>query len=122
VKTLPPVDVAIVGGGWAGLLMAKELGARTGLSIVVLEQPRLQPCRQQRKEQSGLGGIPFAAHSTAAVPGPPTAVHWRVCSRLVPSSSPVLTGRREEIEAAHRTTPTCGAIECSSISGTRSFI
>jgi gluconate 2-dehydrogenase alpha chain len=38
VKTLPRADVAIVGGGWAGLLMAKELGARTGLSIVVLER------------------------------------------------------------------------------------
>ena len=37
-KTLPPVDVAIVGGGWTGLLMAKELGARTGLSVVVLER------------------------------------------------------------------------------------
>ena len=37
-KTLPPVDVVIVGGGWAGLLMAKELGARTSLSVVVLER------------------------------------------------------------------------------------
>jgi gluconate 2-dehydrogenase alpha chain len=38
VKSLPRVDVAIAGGGWAGLLMAKELGARTGLSVVVLER------------------------------------------------------------------------------------
>jgi gluconate 2-dehydrogenase alpha chain len=37
-KTLPRVDVAIAGGGWAGLLLAKELGARTGLSVVVLER------------------------------------------------------------------------------------
>lgn len=37
-KTLPAVDAVIVGGGWAGLLMAKELGARTSLSIVVLER------------------------------------------------------------------------------------
>ena len=37
-KTLPAADVAIVGGGWAGLLLAKELGARTGLSVVVLER------------------------------------------------------------------------------------
>ena len=37
-KTLPRADVAIAGGGWAGLLLAKELGARTGLSVVVLER------------------------------------------------------------------------------------
>jgi gluconate 2-dehydrogenase alpha chain len=37
-KTLPPVDVVIVGGGWTGLLMAKELGSRTSLSVVVLER------------------------------------------------------------------------------------
>ncbi len=37
-KTLPPVDAVIIGGGWTGLLMAKELGTRTALSIVVLER------------------------------------------------------------------------------------
>jgi gluconate 2-dehydrogenase alpha chain len=37
-KTLPAVDALIIGGGWAGLLMAKELGSRTSLSIVVLER------------------------------------------------------------------------------------
>lgn len=37
-KTLPHVDVVIVGGGWTGLLMAKEIGSRTALSIVVLER------------------------------------------------------------------------------------
>ncbi|HKW56838.1 MAG TPA: GMC family oxidoreductase [Candidatus Acidoferrum sp.] len=37
-KTLPHADVVIVGGGWTGLLMAKELGSRTSLSIVVLER------------------------------------------------------------------------------------
>jgi len=37
-KTLPAVDAVIIGGGWAGLLMAKELGSRTSLSIVVLER------------------------------------------------------------------------------------
>ena len=37
-KTLPATDVVIIGGGWTGLLMAKELGARTPLSILVLER------------------------------------------------------------------------------------
>jgi len=37
-KTLPSVDAVIVGGGWTGLLMAKELGLRSGLSVLVLER------------------------------------------------------------------------------------
>jgi gluconate 2-dehydrogenase alpha chain len=37
-KTLPAVDVVIVGGGWTGLLMAKELGTRAAVSVVVLER------------------------------------------------------------------------------------
>src|ERR1700722_8508581 len=39
-KTLPSVDVVIVGGGWSGLLMAKEIGSRTSHSVVVLERGR----------------------------------------------------------------------------------
>jgi gluconate 2-dehydrogenase alpha chain len=39
-KTLRPTDVVIIGGGWTGLLMAKELAARTSLSVVVLERGR----------------------------------------------------------------------------------
>jgi gluconate 2-dehydrogenase alpha chain len=35
---LKPVDVAIIGGGWSGLTMAKELTGATGLSVVVLER------------------------------------------------------------------------------------
>ena len=37
-KTLPAADVVIVGGGWTGLVMAKELGSRTALSVIVLER------------------------------------------------------------------------------------
>jgi len=38
VKKLPPVDVVIIGAGWTGLTMAKELATRTGLKILVLER------------------------------------------------------------------------------------
>src|SRR5579862_3171617 len=37
-KQLKPVDVVIAGGGWTGLLMAKEIAERTSLNIVVLER------------------------------------------------------------------------------------
>src|SRR5260370_33598399 len=37
-ENLKPVDVAIVGGGWTGLMMAKEIATRTGLTVAVLER------------------------------------------------------------------------------------
>jgi gluconate 2-dehydrogenase alpha chain len=37
-KRLPPVDAVIVGGGWTGLVMAKELASRTALNVLVLER------------------------------------------------------------------------------------
>ena len=41
-QQLKPVDVVIAGGGLVGLTLAKEITARTSLSVVVLErgQPR----------------------------------------------------------------------------------
>jgi len=38
VRRLPEVDTVIVGGGWTGLLMAKELAVRTSMSVLVLER------------------------------------------------------------------------------------
>ncbi len=35
---LKPVDVVIAGGGWPGLLMAKEIANRSSLSDAVLER------------------------------------------------------------------------------------
>ncbi len=37
-KTRPPVDVVIAGGGWTGLLMAHELALRTSLRVLTLER------------------------------------------------------------------------------------
>jgi gluconate 2-dehydrogenase alpha chain len=37
-STLTAVDIVIIGGGWTGLTMAKELTARTSLSVLVLER------------------------------------------------------------------------------------
>jgi 2-polyprenyl-6-methoxyphenol hydroxylase-like FAD-dependent oxidoreductase len=35
---LKPVDVAIIGGGWTGLLLAREITARTSQSVTVFER------------------------------------------------------------------------------------
>jgi choline dehydrogenase-like flavoprotein len=37
-KELKPVDVVVAGGGWSGLLIAKELATRTSLEVLVLER------------------------------------------------------------------------------------
>ncbi|HYZ84510.1 MAG TPA: GMC family oxidoreductase [Bryobacteraceae bacterium] len=37
-QRLKPVDVVVIGGGWTGLAMAKEITTRTNLDVVVLER------------------------------------------------------------------------------------
>src|SRR6266478_9930468 len=37
-ESLAPVDVVIVGAGWAGMIMAKEIATRTSLNVLVLER------------------------------------------------------------------------------------
>ncbi|MBI3470357.1 MAG: GMC family oxidoreductase [Candidatus Solibacter usitatus] len=37
-KTLPSTDVVIIGAGWTGLTMAKELASRTSWNVLVLER------------------------------------------------------------------------------------
>ena len=54
---LPPTDVVIVGAGWTGLLMAKELATRTPLSIVVLE--RGKPKRTLVEYAAGMDELDF---------------------------------------------------------------
>src|SRR5262245_35950334 len=51
---LKPVDVVIIGGGWTGLAMAKELVHRTALSVVVLERG---PSRSVREYASSMDEV-----------------------------------------------------------------
>jgi gluconate 2-dehydrogenase alpha chain len=55
-KNLPHVDAVIIGGGWTGLLMAKELGARTSLSVAVLERGG---ARQSADYAGGMDELEF---------------------------------------------------------------
>ncbi|MDE3195630.1 MAG: GMC family oxidoreductase, partial [Acidobacteriota bacterium] len=59
-KTLKPVDVAIVGGGWTGLLMAKELATRTSLEIVVLERG---PARKTSDYAADMDEVDYGIHN-----------------------------------------------------------
>src|SRR5882762_6317205 len=56
-KSLPAVDVVIIGGGWSGLLMAKELGSRTSLSVLVLERG---PSRETSDYANDMDDLEFA--------------------------------------------------------------
>src|SRR5271154_576621 len=56
-KRLKPVDVVIAGGGWTGLLMAKEITHRTSLSVVVLERG---PARKTADYSTGMDELDYA--------------------------------------------------------------
>jgi gluconate 2-dehydrogenase alpha chain len=53
--TLAHVDVVIVGGGWTGLVMAKEIATRTAQSVVVLE--RGGPVRSNAEYAAGMDEV-----------------------------------------------------------------
>lgn len=53
-KQLRSVDAVIIGGGWTGLLMAKELASRTGLSVVVLERGRSRGSAEYQTDMDEL--------------------------------------------------------------------
>jgi len=62
VKTLPAADIVIIGGGWTGLLIAKELGQRTSSKIVVLERGAMRKTNDYSNDMDELdyfkhGGI-----------------------------------------------------------------
>ncbi|HEY3826683.1 MAG TPA: GMC family oxidoreductase [Bryobacteraceae bacterium] len=58
-KHLKPVDVVIAGGGWTGLLMAKEITHRTPLSVVVLERG---PARKTSDYSTGMDELDYIVH------------------------------------------------------------
>ena len=55
---LKPVDIVIIGGGFTGLTMAKELSTRTNLTVLVLERGRQ---RTPMEYAAGMDHIDFAA-------------------------------------------------------------
>jgi len=54
---MPRADVVIVGAGWTGLVMAKEIATRTPLSVVVLE--RGGPIRTTAQYAAGMDELDF---------------------------------------------------------------
>jgi gluconate 2-dehydrogenase alpha chain len=118
-KNLPSVDAVIIGGGWTGLLMAKELGSRTALSVVVLERggPRktddygddmdeldytiryrmMQDVSQETvtlRHDSSQGALPLRQHGSF-LPGSGVGgagEHWSaVCPRYLPDCFELLS-------------------------------
>jgi gluconate 2-dehydrogenase alpha chain len=59
-RTLKAVDVVIVGGGWTGLLMAKELATRTSLEIAVLERG---PARKPSDYGADMDEVDYGIHN-----------------------------------------------------------
>ena len=55
-KTLKPVDVVVAGGGWSGLLIAKELATRTSLEVLVLERG---PARGLKEYAQGMDEVDY---------------------------------------------------------------
>jgi gluconate 2-dehydrogenase alpha chain len=53
-KRLKPADVVVIGSGWSGLVMAKEVATRTALDVVVLERG---PARDISQYASGMDEI-----------------------------------------------------------------
>ena len=56
-QRLKPVDVVIVGGGFTGLLLARELTKRTGVTVEILERG---PARKNGEYAAGMDELDFA--------------------------------------------------------------
>jgi gluconate 2-dehydrogenase alpha chain len=72
-KSSRPADVVIVGGGWSGLLMAKEISSRTALEVVVLERG---PSRTLADYAAGMDEVDYdIRHRLMQSPAEQTVTH-----------------------------------------------
>ena len=62
--SLKPVDLVIIGGGWTGMVMAKEVTARTPLSVLVLERG---PARSLADYAYGMDEMDFLLSQDPAI-------------------------------------------------------
>ena len=123
-KRLKNVDVVIVGAGWTGLVLAKEIATRTGLQVVALERGKQRAAADYRDDMDELDysirlrmmqevadetvtfrhtirdrALPIRQHSSFY---PGTGVggsgeHWAAMSyRFLPDVFPLLTQTREK--------------------------
>lgn len=53
-KRLSAVDVVVIGAGWTGLILAKELATRTGLKVLALERGPLRTAADYRDDMDEL--------------------------------------------------------------------
>ena len=67
-KRLPEVDVVIVGAGWTGLLMAKELGTRSALKVAVLERGAPHQAREFVDGWASVGFFPRVVEALVIAP------------------------------------------------------
>ncbi len=72
-KTSRSVDIVIVGGGWSGLLMAKEISSRTALEVLVLERG---PSRTLADYAAGMDEVDYdIRHRLMQSPAEQTVTH-----------------------------------------------
>ncbi len=71
-KRLKPTDVVVIGSGWSGLVMAKEIATRTALQVTVLERG---PARKLSQYASGMDEINMRRVGLVQNPADQTITH-----------------------------------------------
>jgi gluconate 2-dehydrogenase alpha chain len=71
-KRLKPTDVVVIGSGWSGLVMAKEIATRTALQVTVVERG---PARNPSQYASGMDEINMRRVGLVQNPADQTITH-----------------------------------------------